>query len=376
MIQRAIFEHVKKAFFQGNVIIIYGARQVGKTTLVKTLAEDFLPDEVAFFDCDLIRYREEFEKQDEIVLKNLVEGKKLVILDEAQRVKNIGLTLKILHNYFPQTQFIATGSSSFEMANKINEPLTGRSKIFKLYPLAISEIRQNMNALDLQSHLQNILIYGSYPAVYQKNNQMAEEKLKGLAAGYLYQDLLQYEEIKKPAIIEKLLRLLAFQVGSEVSFSELAQKLGVNTVTVQKYVDLLEKSFILISLGGFSRNLRNEIVKSPKIYFYDLGIRNALIENFNSLDFRDDLGKLWENFLIIERMKRNEYQQISSNNYFWRNYSQQEIDFIEEKDGILSCYEFKWNDRKKAKLPNSFKEAYPNHTFQFINQDNWLGFVG
>jgi predicted AAA+ superfamily ATPase len=196
-----------------------------------------------------------------------------------------------------------------------------------------------------------------------------------LAGGYLYQDLLQFEDIKKPQIMEKLLRLLAFQVGSEVSFSELASRLNINTVTVQKYIDLLEKSFIIFTLQGFSRNLRNEVTKSPKIYFYDLGIRNALIENFKSLDLRDDIGSLWENFLLIERIKNLEYNQVSANIYFWRNYQKQEIDYVEEKEGVLNTFEFKWNSNKKAKLPNSFKEAYPNYTFEVINKDNWLEFV-
>lgn len=375
MIQRQIFEKIINSFFKGDVIIIYGARQVGKTTLAKELCKGLDSSEVAFFDCDLIRYREELARQDEIILKTLVQGKKLVIIDEAQRVQNIGLTLKILHNYFPDTQFVATGSSSFELANKINEPLTGRSKIFKLYPLAISEIKQNLDILSLNSKLESLLVFGSYPNVYDKNRIEAEDKLKTLSGGYLYQDILQFEDIKKPQIMEKLLRLLAFQIGNEVSFSELASRLNINTVTVQKYLDLLEKSFIIFTLAGFSRNLRSEVTRSPKIYFYDLGIRNALIENFKPLGFRDDVGSLWENFLLVERIKTLEYNQISANNYFWRNYQKQEIDYVEDREGILNTFEFKWNFRKKAKLPNSFKETYPKHTFKVINQDNWVEFV-
>jgi len=372
MLNRILTERIKNWLFKDLVLIVYGARQVGKTTMVKSILEEFKSSEVAYFDCDLTRYRESFGTQDEIILKNLVDNKSLVVIDEAQRVENIGLTLKILHNYFPQTHFIATGSSSFELANQISEPLTGRSKIFTLYPLSMLELSLKYLPLDLQSYLQNILIYGLYPNVFNTSANSAKNKLETLTGGFLYQDLLKLEDIKKPKLLEQLLRLLAFQVGSEVSFSELAQKLSVSTVTVQKYVDLLEKSFIIFSLPGFSRNLRNEIIKSPKIYFYDLGVRNSLINNFNPIDLRNDLGALWENFCILERRKYLEYQQITVNSYFWRNYQQQEIDYIEEKDGILNCFEFKWNDRKKAKLPNSFKESYPNHTFKVINQENWL----
>jgi predicted AAA+ superfamily ATPase len=375
MFNRILTSQVKESLFKGLVIIIYGARQVGKTTMVKDILNDFNSEEVAYFDCDLTRYREAFGTQDEIVLKNLVAGKKLVVIDEAQRVENIGLTLKILHNYFPQTQFIATGSSSFELANQISEPLTGRSKIFTLYPLSTLELKKDYNLLDLQSHLQNILVYGLYPNVFDTDSNTAKDRLEALTGGYLYQDLLKLEEIKKPKLMDHLLRLLAFQVGSQVSFSELAQKLSVSTVTVQKYVDLLEKSFIVFSLPGFSRNLRNEINKSPKIYFYDLGIRNSLISNLNAIDLRDDIGALWENFCILERVKYLEYNQINPNRYFWRNYQNQEIDYIEEKAGVLNCYEFKFSDRKKVKLPKSFAEAYPKHTFEVANSQNWIDII-
>lgn len=375
MFNRILTSQVKESLFKGLVIIIYGARQVGKTTMVKDILNDFNSEEVAYFDCDLTRYRDAFGTQDEIVLKNLVAGKKLVVIDEAQRVENIGLTLKILHNYFPQTQFIATGSSSFELANQISEPLTGRSKIFTLYPLSSLELKKEYNLLDLQSHLQNILVYGLYPNVFDTDSNTAKDRLEALTGGYLYQDLLKLEEIKKPKLMDHLLRLLAFQVGSQVSFSELAQKLSVSTVTVQKYVDLLEKSFIVFSLPGFSRNLRNEINKSPKIYFYDLGIRNSLISNLNAIDLRDDIGALWENFCILERVKYLEYNQINANRYFWRNYQNQEIDYIEEKGGVLNCYEFKFSDRKKAKLPKSFAEAYPMHTFEVANSQNWIDII-
>jgi predicted AAA+ superfamily ATPase len=375
MFTRVLTNQVKESLFKGLVIIIYGARQVGKTTMVKDILSYFKPDEAVYFDCDLTRYREALSTQDEIILKNLVAGKKLVVIDEAQRVENIGLTLKILHGYFPQTQFIATGSSSFELANQICEPLTGRSKIFTLYPLSILELKSQYNNLELQSHLQNILVYGLYPNVFDTDSNTAKDRLETLTGGYLYQDLLKLEEIKKPKLMDQLLRLLAFQVGSTVSFSELAQKLSVSTVTVQKYVDLLEKSFIIFSLSGFSRNLRNEIIKSPKIYFYDLGIRNSLINNLNAIELRDDIGALWENFCILERRKYLQYCQFKANTYFWRNYQNQEIDYIEERNGVLNCYEFKFNDRKNPKLPKSFAQAYANHTFEVVNNQNLIDVI-
>jgi predicted AAA+ superfamily ATPase len=376
MIHRFLSNSIEKSLFKGQIILIYGARQVGKTTLVKEIISNFSENEIAFFDCDLIRYREAFSKQNEIALQSLVKDKKVVVIDEAQRVENIGLTLKILHTHFPQTQFIATGSSSFELANRISEPLTGRVKIFTLYPLSIQEIKPGLDVLSLRSNLENILVYGFYPSVYGKNKEDSTAHLNSLTGGFLYQDLLQFEDIKKPKIIDQILRLLAYQIGSEVSFSEIATKIGVSTATVIKYIDLLEKSFIVFSLSGFSKNLRNEINKSPKIYFYDLGVRNSLIQNFNTLDFRNDVGALWENFLMVERMKYIEYNNLNANTYFWRNYQRQEIDYIEEAGGVLNTYEFKWNSNKKSKLPNSFKQAYPNHTFKVINQDNWLEFVG
>lgn len=374
MLKRQILKSIENHLFKGDIIILYGARQVGKTTLTKEILSKFDPVEVAFFDCDLARYRNELEKNDEIQLQKLVNNKKVIVIDEAQRVENIGLTLKIIHTYFPQSQIIATGSSSFELANKINEPLTGRSKIFRLFPLSISEIRSSLDDLSLKSKLEDLLVYGSYPSVYLENQVTAQDKLNSLSGGYLYQDLLQYEEIKKPTVLEKLLRLLAFQIGSEVSFSELANKLNINTVTVQKYVDLLEKSFIIFTLPGFSRNLRNEIVKSPKIYFNDLGIRNSLIQNFNPLELRDDVGKLWENFLVIERRKFLKYQNKSANTFFWRNYQKQEIDYLEEYSGKLHGYEFKWGN-KPGKAPKIFLETYQGSTYETINPENYLEFV-
>jgi hypothetical protein len=270
-------------------------------------------------------------------------------------------------------QIIATGSSSFDLANQINEPLTGRSLEFVLYPLSILEVAAN--GIEMDRAKEKFMQYGSYPNIYQSSGDLTQKLLKNLTNQYLYKDILQFETIQKPQAIHNLLKLLAYQVGNEVSLQELANKLDLNKRTVSKYIDLLEKSFIVFSMTSFSKNQRKEIGKSTKIYFYDLGVRNQLIENFSELRFRNDIGALWENFCILERRKYLEYNQINVNSYFWRNYQQQEIDYIEEKDGVLNCFEFKWNDRKKAKLPNSFKEAYPDHTFKVINGDNWLEMI-
>jgi len=392
IIQRSLQKALQQNLFQQRIIILYGARQVGKTTLVKSILSNF-KGRSKYYSADNSLVVAEFRNKSTQELLNLVKNYKLIVIDEAQRIENIGLVLKQIHDELLDLQIIATGSSSFDDtsaawtcskrplghddANKINEPLTGRKRTFLMYPLSVFELSENrFDRIDLKANLEKILIYGLYPQIFNLGADQAKLDLLELAESYLFKDVLLLEDIRNPELLKKLLQALAFQIGSEVSFQKLAMFLSVDQTTIQRYIDLLEKSFIIFRLPAFSRNQRNELTKTRKIYFYDLGIRNSLIQNFNPLELRNDVGALWKNFLIIERMKRNEYQQISSNNYFWRNYSQQEIDFIEEKDGKLHCYEFKWNDRKKAKLPNSFKEAYPEHTFDVINQDNWLEFVG
>jgi len=374
MYSRHLQVNIEKYLFQKYIIVIYGARQVGKTTLIQQILEKFPNKTSTILNGDDADVREALKPTSFQYLISQTGTPDILVIDEAQRIENIGLVLKILHDNRPEMQIIATGSSSFDLANKINEPLTGRSLEFVLHPLAVTEIAQN--GIEMNRVKERFMLYGSYPNIYSSNGEITKNLLKNLTNQYLYKDVLQFETVQKPDIIHKLLKLLAYQIGSEVSLSELANTLEVNKRTVAKYIDLLEKNFVIFQLSSYNKNLRKEVGKSTKIYFYDLGVRNQLIDNFTELSLRPDLGALWENFLIIERMKRNEYQQISSNNYFWRNYSQQEIDYIEEKDGILNCYEFKWNDRKKAKLPNSFAAAYPNHTFQVINQDNWPEFVG
>jgi predicted AAA+ superfamily ATPase len=373
MYSRLLQNQIQASLFQGYVLILYGARQVGKTTLINQLLANNKDKTQSIFSGDDIDIREKLKPTNFEKLISQTGTPDILIIDEAQRVENIRLTLKILHDNRPQMQIIATGSSSFDLANQINEPLTGRSLEFVLYPLSILEVAAN--GIEMDRAKEKFMQYGSYPNIYQSSGDLTQKLLKNLTNQYLYKDILQFETIQKPQAIHNLLKLLAYQVGNEVSLQELANKLDLNKRTVSKYIDLLEKSFIVFSMTSFSKNQRKEIGKSTKIYFYDLGVRNQLIENFSELRFRNDIGALWENFCILERRKYLEYNQINVNSYFWRNYQQQEIDYIEEKDGVLNCFEFKWNDRKKAKLPNSFKEAYPDHTFKVINGDNWLEMI-
>lgn len=373
MINRKIEKNIVENLFKGKVIIIYGARQVGKTTLVKKIADDY-KSQSGYFNCDLISVQDALSIPEANRIKNFLGDHNIIILDEAQRIKNIGLILKILIDTYPELQIIATGSSSFDLANEINEPLTGRKIVFNLFPLSVEEIMGDNGFLYINSKLEKILRYGTYPDVFFSEDKEAASKLEEIASSYLFKDILSFDKIKKSSIIVKLLQLLALQVGSEVSYNELASKLGINRITVEKYIDILEQCFILFRINSFSRNLRNEISKSIKIYFYDLGVRNILIKNLNPLDIRNDAGFLWENFCILERIKRNKYNNIFANYYFWRTYDQKEIDFIEERDGKLFAYEFKLN-REHSKAPSIFLETYKNSQYQTINRENYYKFL-
>jgi hypothetical protein len=373
MINRKIEKNIVENLFKGKVIIIYGARQVGKTTLVKKIADDY-KGQSSYFNCDLISVQDALSIPEANRIKNFLGDHNIIILDEAQRIKNIGLILKILIDTYPELQIIATGSSSFDLANEINEPLTGRKIVFNLFPLSVEEIMGDNGFLYIDSKLEKILRYGTYPDVFFSEDKEAASKLEEIASSYLFKDILSFDKIKKSSIIVKLLQLLALQVGSEVSYNELASKLGINRITVEKYIDILEQCFILFRINSFSRNLRNEISKSIKIYFYDLGVRNILIKNLNPLDIRNDAGFLWENFCILERIKRNKYNNIFANYYFWRTYDQKEIDFIEERDGKLFAYEFKLN-REHSKAPSIFLETYKNSQYQTINRENYYKFL-
>ncbi|HDS11342.1 MAG TPA: ATP-binding protein [Candidatus Wirthbacteria bacterium] len=375
MYPRTLQNTIQNQLGRGRIIILYGPRQAGKTTLVQNIISTYPPDQSLYLDCDLLRVRQLLEHQDEIKLKEIVQRASLVVIDEAQRVKDIGLILKIMHTYLPKIQIIATGSSSFELANSIHEPLTGRAIDYLLLPLSYEEILSTSSPLDLPSQLESLLKYGSYPGIIDLSGSEKELQLQKLTSNYLYKDILELDKIRKPDQLTKLLQLLALQIGQEVSYAEIGRQLGLNTATIQRYLDLLEKTYVIFQLKAFSRNLHKEISKSSKIYFWDLGIRNALLNNFNPLDLRLDKGAIWENYCLSERLKLHHYHQIFANHYFWRTYDQQEIDLIEESKGQIRAFEFKYSPRKKAQAHKAFAQAYPGSTYQTINTTNLADFL-
>lgn len=373
MIHRFINKYLKEDIFKGKIIHIPGARQVGKTTLMKHLAGE-VSENILWLNGDEPDIREAFQGATSTKLKSLIGNRKMIIIDEAQRIPDIGISLKLMVDNFPEKQVIATGSSAFDLANKINEPLTGRKIEYHLFPLAFKEMVDHHGLLEEKRLLETRLIYGYYPEVVT-NPGNETDVLRTLSDAYLYKDIFLLESVKRPVLIEKLMQALALQIGSEVSNIELGQIVGADGKTVEKYIDLLEKAYIIFKLPSLSRNMRNEIKKGRKIYFYDNGIRNAIIRNFNLLNLRQDTGALWENFLISERMKITNYKKMWMNRYFWRTHSQQEIDYIEEYDGQLYGFEIKWNTRKKYKFPASFKENYPECTEQVIDKNNYTEFL-
>ena len=372
-IHRTIKKQIQSRFFQGKVIILYGARQVGKTTLVKEILDEH-PKGSVYFNCDEPDVRAAFTEKSSTQLKSFIGNNKLVVIDEAQRVKDIGLTLKLLIDNYPEIQIIATGSSSFELSNKTVEPLTGRHFEFHLYPISTQEMLSHASELEEKRQLERRLIYGMYPEVLMQEGPEAEQRVKSISQSYLFKDILVFREIRNSEALEKLLQALALQLGNEVSFNELSQLIGVDKNTVMQYLQILERAFVVFRLPPFSRNARNELKKLRKVYFYDNGIRNAIINNFNPLHLRNDVGALWENFMISERHKKNVYSGVNVNRFFWRTHSQQEIDYIEESSGKLSAFEFKWK-AKKTKAPSLFSKNYPEASFECINQENYLDFL-
>lgn len=374
MIKRDILTSIRDRFFKGKVIVLTGPRQVGKTTLLKQLTEDIDLSTVLSLNCDEPDICLLLQNVTSTQLKNLVGNHTLILIDEAQKVDNIGLTLKLMVDNMPDIQIIATGSSSFDLRNKLNEPLTGRKFEYHLYPFSTNELIQHTSMIIERRMLEQRMIYGLYPDVI---NQPADglRLIRELSNSYLFKDILSYKDIRRPEELNKLLTALALQVGSEVSYNELGRSLGLDKETVERYLDLLEKVFVVFRLSSFTRNMRNELKKSKKVYFYDNGVRNAIINNFSPLALRTDVGALWENFILSERKKLNDYRGNSVNSYFWRTQSQQEIDLIEEKDGILHAFELKWNENKKTNLPASFSRAYPQNSFNVITPGNYFDFL-
>lgn len=374
MISRLLQKTIESRLFAGKAIIVIGARQVGKSTLFKLILEK--QDYKALqLNCDEPEVRDMLSNINTAELRLLVADNRIVVIDEAQRVENIGMTLKLITDNFPEVQLLVTGSSSFELQDKLNEPLTGRKYEYHLYPISTAELMASNGLLGVKQTLEQRLVYGSYPDILNHADD-AKELLMNLAGSYLYKDLLTLESVRRPVLLGKLLTALALQVCSEVSYNELAQTVGTDNKTIEKYIDLLEKCYIVFRLNGFNRNLRTELKKSKKIYFFDNGIRNAILQNFAPLSLRQDAGALWENFIISERIKRNHYSGRYVNNYFWRTTQQQEIDYVEECDGQFSIFEMKWNPRRaNTQFPSSFLTAYDVKEKAVVTPENWIEWV-
>jgi len=373
MIYRKLLNIIREKLNHGKALIILGARQTGKTTILKELYKDFA-DKALMLNCDEPQVRSNLTNVSSSFLKQLTGNKKYILIDEAQRINNIGLTLKLITDELPDIQLIVTGSSSLDLANDINEPLTGRKFEYNLFPLSFGELIENNELIQTMGELERRLIFGSYPDVIN-NHGNEREILNNLTSSYLYKDLLSFKGIRKPEMLEKLLIALAFQMGNEVSYTELSNTLQVDKETVSNYIYLLEQTFIIFRLSPFSRNLRNELTKKRKFYFIDNGIRNALIANYNPVELRQDIGQLWENFLISERLKFNHYHFQYANTYFWRTHQQQEIDYLEEKSGKLYAWAFKWSKTKRYRFPKTFLNNYPENITAIITRDNYLDFI-
>ena len=374
MIQRQLQATIKDRLFKGKAIILIGARQVGKSTLFSQIAST-CNEPILNLNCDEPEVKETLTDINTSELKALIGKNKIVMIDEAQRVQNIGMTLKRIIDNIPDVQLLVTGSSSLELHDKINEPLTGRKYEYNLYPISTAELFNTNGLLSVKQTLESRLIYGSYPDILNHADE-AKELLMNIADSYLYKDLLSLEDIRRPALLEKILVALALQIGSEVSYNEIAQTVGSDSKTVEKYIDLLSKCYIIFQLNAFSRNIRTELKKSKKIYFYDNGIRNAILQNFAPISLRQDIGALWENFIISERIKANHYNQRYVKSYFWRTTTQQEIDYIEESDGVFSVFEMKWNPRKANNaIPQTFQNNYNVKESIVITPDNYLEYL-
>lgn len=374
-IKRYYTKKLTRHLLPNKVLVIYGPRQVGKTTMVNKFLKNY-PKKVYQSTGDNADLKKILESSSFSKILPFFKNYDLIVIDEAQKIKNVGQGLKILVDQIKNIKIIATGSSSFDLSNKIGEPLVGRQRIITLFPLSALELSENYGQIYMLENLKNLLVFGSYPEVITAESfNQKKEILTLIRDSYLFKDILELENIKNSQKIFDLLRLIAFQIGHEVSLQELGTSLGMSKNTVERYLDLLEKTFVIKRVFGFSRNLRKEITKTSRFYFLDNGIRNAVIGNFNDLNNRDDIGQLWENYLFIERMKKRKYKNIYASQYFWRTYDRKEIDLVEERDGKLFGYEFKWNTKKKIKAPKSWLESYSNAEFKVITPENYLNFI-
>jgi predicted AAA+ superfamily ATPase len=369
--QRTLQPAIESVLFKGKIIVLYGARQVGKTTLVQKILRDH-PAPSLYLNCDEPDIRAVLTDRTSTELRALIGARSLVVIDEAQRVRDIGLTLKLLVDNYPDLQVIATGSSSFEISSRTSEPLTGRKIEFCLHPLSMAELLTQETSLEAQRLLERRLRYGLYPGIISSDDPATA--IREIATSYLYRDVLEYQAVRNPDMLRRLLQALALQSGSEVSYNELGQLLGIDKITVGRYVSLLEQAYIVFHLPPFSRNARKELSKLRKVYFYDLGVRNALINNFNPLELRQDVGALWENFFISERIKYNSNRRRVVNTYFWRTYDQAELDYLEEEGGHLTCFECKWRD-ERWRPPTAFVQAYPDSDLHLVSPRNYLEFL-
>lgn len=376
IIKRLAESQIKQKIQPGKVIVLYGPRRVGKTFLLHKIEENLKNQEqILFLNGESRIVQDQLSVSIPENLKNYLGKTSLLIIDEAQKIPEVGSSLKLLVDSLPNLKIIASGSASFSLSQKVGEPLTGRKKTIHLYPVSARELILNNNHNFYLSIFESHLILGGYPEIFSLSSLKEQEKyLLEIVDSYLLKDILEMESIRSPKKIRDLLTLLAFQIGNEVSLTELGQSLDLHKDTVCRYLDLLEKSFVIINIRGFSRNLRNEVTKNSRWYFCDNGIRNALINNFNPPHLRNDMGMLWENYLVVERLKKQSYEEILSHNYFWRTYTQKELDWVEERQGKLFGYEFKWGDKKK-KLPKDWLESYPGASYQLINQLNFLKFI-